>query len=83
MASTPESREDKDTKTVKRRKSAANGEEDTKKPFFQLSPFEPAGKFRTRESMDIHYHLEPRKKWTEMTRYNSFVRKFIYFIFTW
>jgi hypothetical protein len=59
-------------RATKKRKSEA-GTEERKKPHIQISPFEPAGKFRTHETMDMHYLVEPRKKWLDMTRYNSFV----------
>ncbi len=74
LVSMPAAREDKDPKAAKRRKSEGGGDDD-KKPFFQISPFEPAGKFRSRETMDTHYQLEPRKNWMAMTKYMSFVRK--------
>ncbi|KAJ6779554.1 hypothetical protein PWT90_05178 [Aphanocladium album] len=71
---TPTVRDEKDAKAVKRRKSeGGGGGVEDRKPFFQISPFEAAGKFRARESMDIHYRVEPRKRWMEMTKYNSFV----------
>ncbi|KAM3549471.1 hypothetical protein ARSEF4850_008833 [Beauveria asiatica] len=67
---TPAPRDEKAHKAAKRRKGEkASGD----KPFFQISPFEPAGKFRSRESMDTHYHINERKKWMEMTKYMSFV----------
>ncbi|KAJ3499491.1 hypothetical protein NLG97_g273 [Lecanicillium saksenae] len=72
MTPTPAMREDKDAKAAKRHRSEGGGGED-RKPFFQIAPFGPAGKFRSRESMDIHYQVEPRKRWLEMTKYNSFV----------
>ena len=67
----------KDEKKKKRRRTE-NGEEDdtTQKINRQLSPFAPCGKFKTRETMDLFYRVHPAEKWTEMTRYNSFVRKF-------
>lgn len=72
IAPTPVARSCKDPKAAKRRKSEGAAEDD-KKPFFQLAPFEPVGKFRLRETMDIHYHVDPRKRWMEMTKYMSFV----------
>lgn len=63
-------------KATKRRKS---GRGDTAEPprkiYHQLSPFSPVGKFKTHETLDIDYAVEPSAKWQEMTRYNSFVRK--------
>ncbi len=57
---------------AKKRKSEV-GDEERRKPHIQISPFEPAGKFRTHETMDMHYLVDPRKQWMDMTRYNSFV----------
>jgi hypothetical protein len=63
-------------KKLKRRKTdGENGEDAGPKIMQQLSPFAPSGKFKTHETMDIHYTVEPNNQWTEMTRYNSFVRK--------
>jgi hypothetical protein len=71
---------ERDNKKIKKRRRTENGggeEEDIAlKVNLQLSPFAPAGKFKTFETMDVHYQVEPAKKWTDMTRYNSFVRKF-------
>jgi hypothetical protein len=49
--------------------------EPPKKIYNQLSPFSPSGKFKTHETLDVSYTVEPSAKWQEMTRYNSFVRK--------
>jgi hypothetical protein len=67
---------DKEQKKKKRRRTD-NGEDDdaNTKVNLQMSPFAPSGKFKTHETMDLHYQVEPAKKWTDMTRYNSFVRK--------
>lgn len=48
------------------------------KVFRQLSPFAQGGKFldRTYPNLDVDYRVTPSSKWTDMTRYNSFVRKF-------
>lgn len=67
---------EKEQKAKKRRKQidAGGAEEDpVKKVLEQLSPFAPTGKFKSHETMDYHYAVEPTKKWSEMTRYNSFV----------
>ncbi|GAO15947.1 hypothetical protein UVI_02039680 [Ustilaginoidea virens] len=45
----------------------------TKKELVQMSPFEPRGKFKSNQSMNLSYAIEPRKRWLDMTRYNSFV----------
>jgi hypothetical protein len=67
----------KDKKKKKRRRTE-NGEEDdtTQRINLQMSPFAPCGKFKTQETMDLFYRVHPGEKWTEMKRYNSFVRKF-------
>ncbi|KAG5955483.1 hypothetical protein E4U58_007061 [Claviceps cyperi] len=45
----------------------------SKKELVQVSPFEPKGKFKSSQSMNLVYTVEPQKQWLEMTRYNSFV----------
>ena len=65
---------DKEKKHPKRRRQTPDDDEN-KKAFQQLSPFTPTGKFKTHETMDLHYKVDPHKAWIEMTRYNSFVRK--------
>src|SRR5690348_108632 len=68
---------DKGQKGRKRRKKGEGEEDDGRKKILQqLSPFSPSGKLKTFETMDVHYMVEPAKKWSDMTRYNSFVRKF-------
>lgn len=49
--------------------SVSNG----KRELVQMSPFQPRGKFKSNQSMNLAYTVEPRKQWLEMTRYNSFV----------
>jgi hypothetical protein len=68
----------KDKKHKTRRRRAENGEkyETTQRINLQISPFVPCGKFKTHETMDLYYQVDPVKKWTDMARYNSFVRKF-------
>lgn len=61
--------------TPKRRKRDAP--DDDRKELVQPSPFEPRGKFKTHQTMDLAYSIEPRKHWLDMTRYNSFVRESI------
>ena len=65
----------KDQKKKKRRRTEAEEDESASKLSLQLSPFAPSGKFRTHDTMDLYYQVNPQKKWTDMTRYNSFVRK--------
>ena len=75
MISAP-SNDDRD-QTAKKRKR--NGDDDTssatpaKREFIQVSPFVPKGKFKSNQSMNLAYTLDPQKRWLEMTRYNSFV----------
>lgn len=69
---------DKDQKKKKRRRTDggdAAEDDNTQRVNLQMSPFAPCGKFKTYETMDLHYSVDPQKKWTDMTRYNSFVRK--------
>jgi hypothetical protein len=87
---TAASDEAKDQKKLKKRKRGQAEDDDVLgKTFTQLSPFSPAGKFiapsgRPRhETMDLKYSVEPYKKWQEMTRYNSFVRMYTLFFFTY
>ncbi|KAK3341102.1 hypothetical protein B0T25DRAFT_330612 [Lasiosphaeria hispida] len=65
---------DKEQKKKKRRRTDG-GEDDEadRRVNLQMSPFAPSGKFKSHETMDIHYQVDPAKKWTDMTRYNSFV----------
>jgi len=67
---------DKDQKKKKRRRTEGGEEDDAPKINLQMSPFTPSGKFKTYETMDVYYQVDPAKKWTDMTRYNSFVCKF-------
>ena len=60
----------------KKRRRVDNGKDDTTQRIsLQISPFAPCGKFKTNETMDLSYRVDLAKKWTGMTRYNSFVRK--------
>lgn len=68
-------RQDRDRPKTKKQKRDGQPEEE-KKAQLQNSPFAPTGKFKTNETMDCYYSVEPRKRWTDMTRYNSFVREF-------
>ncbi|KAK3905262.1 hypothetical protein C8A05DRAFT_30902 [Staphylotrichum tortipilum] len=65
---------DKEQKKKKRRRTESGEEEDTSQRInLQMSPFAPGGRFKTYETMDLHYQVDPGKRWTDMTRYNSFV----------
>ncbi|KAK3335401.1 hypothetical protein B0T19DRAFT_7043 [Cercophora scortea] len=65
---------DKEHKKKKRRRTEGGDDDDTaQKISLQMSPFAPCGKFKTYNEMDLHYQVEPAKRWTDMTRYNSFV----------
>ncbi|KAI1333118.1 hypothetical protein F5Y16DRAFT_354848 [Xylariaceae sp. FL0255] len=60
-------------KKFKRRRQESEGHPPPKIPL-QASPFSPMGKFRDEaNTMDRHYQVQPQQKWTDMTRYNSFV----------
>ncbi|PHH87753.1 hypothetical protein CDD83_8452 [Cordyceps sp. RAO-2017] len=67
MVATP-SHDDHASKKRKR-----DGPDDDKKELVQPSPFAPRGNFKTHKTMDLAYTVEPRKRWLDMTRYNSFV----------
>lgn len=69
----PSARAEQEKPKTKKRKR--DGSDEEKKPQFQISPFSPTGGFKTHETMDLHYTVEPRKRWQDMTRYNSFVRE--------
>lgn len=67
-------------KKSKKRRKPEQEEEDGKKSSKQLSPFSPSGDFNGKSAndvLDLEYHVHPQKKWLEMTRYNSFVRKLL------
>ncbi|KAL2020739.1 hypothetical protein VTK56DRAFT_8039 [Thermocarpiscus australiensis] len=65
---------DKEQKKKKRQRTENGEEEDPgQRVTLQMSPFAPSGKFKTYETMDLYYQVDPPKKWTDMTRYNSFV----------
>lgn len=67
---------EKELKKKKRRKDE-DPDDANAKSTVQLSPFAPTGKFKTYETMDIAFAVEPssaNKRWSDMTRYNSFVR---------
>ncbi|KAK0667372.1 hypothetical protein QBC41DRAFT_139425 [Cercophora samala] len=67
--------EDKESKRKSKKRKTENGEDEdaTAKVNLQMSPFAPCGKFKKHETMDLYYKVSPPKKWTDMTRYNSFV----------
>lgn len=60
----------------KNKKRKRDGQDDDKRVQIQISPFSPTGNFKTHENMDLYYTVEPGKRWQDMTRYNSFVRKY-------
>lgn len=64
----------KERENKKKRRRKDEDEDANPKIPVQMSPFAPTGKFKTHETMDLHYMAEPSKRWSEMTRYNSFVR---------
>ncbi|KAI5466651.1 hypothetical protein BGZ63DRAFT_344797 [Mariannaea sp. PMI_226] len=67
----PPSRAERERHKNKKRKR--EGQEEEKRVPIQISPFEPTGKFKSHDTMDLHYTIEPTKRWLDMTRYNSFV----------
>ena len=62
---------EKEKKNKKRRRTGGDEEESK----IQNSPFSPAGTLKTHQTLDVHYKVEPARRWLDMTRYNSFVRK--------
>lgn len=42
----------------------------------QICPFKPAGHFKTRDSLEVYYSIEPQEKWFHMKRYGSFIRQY-------
>ena len=48
----------------KKQRRTENGKEDDTSPWIsvQLSPFLPCGKFKTHETMDLHYQVHPAKR---------------------
>ncbi|KAM5356195.1 hypothetical protein ACJ41O_002841 [Fusarium nematophilum] len=64
-------RADQDRQKTKKRKR--DGQDDDKRVSIQISPFSPTGTFKTHDTMDLYYTVEPTKRWQDMTRYNSFV----------
>jgi hypothetical protein len=65
---------DKGRRNNKKRKH--NDQDDDKKFQIENSPFSPTGNFKAHDSLDVYYTVEPAKRWKDMTRYNSFVRKY-------
>ncbi|EXK77181.1 hypothetical protein FOQG_18107 [Fusarium oxysporum f. sp. raphani 54005] len=57
----------------KNKKRKRDGEDDDERVRIQISPFSPTGSFKTHDTMDLYYTVEPGKRWQDMTRYNSFV----------
>jgi hypothetical protein len=68
--------QDKEQKKKKPRRTKTGEEEGTTQRInLQISPFVPYDKFKTHETIDLYYHVDPAKEWTERTRYNSFIHK--------
>jgi hypothetical protein len=64
------------SKKKKKRRTGGDDDESAQRVLLQMSPFTPSGKFKTHETLDLHYRVEPPKRWSDMTRYNSFVRTY-------
>lgn len=67
---------ERDLKKQKKRRKDEDPDDVNAKIPTQMSPFAPTGKFKTFETMDVSYTVEPSsasKRWQDMTRYNSFV----------
>ncbi|RKL20550.1 hypothetical protein BFJ72_g15023 [Fusarium proliferatum] len=57
----------------KNKKRKRDGQDDDKRVQIQISPFSPTGSFKTHDTMDLYYAVEPGERWQDMKRYNSFV----------
>jgi len=58
----------------KTRQRTKNGKENAMGKIEWLkSPFAQRGKFKTYNTMDLFYEINPSKRWTGMNRYRSFV----------
>ncbi|ORY66187.1 uncharacterized protein BCR38DRAFT_338987 [Pseudomassariella vexata] len=66
---------EKEKKQKKRRRQDSEDQpQPSPKMPLQVSPFSPTGKFKDpNNTMDRHYMVAPNPRWTDMTRYNSFV----------
>ncbi|QKD57457.1 uncharacterized protein FOBCDRAFT_277091 [Fusarium oxysporum Fo47] len=62
-----------DQERHKNKKRKRDCQDDDKRVQIQISPFSPTGSFKTHDTMDLYYTVEPGKRWQDMTRYNSFV----------
>lgn len=61
--------------TVSSKRKRKRDTRETEQELLQRSPFQPKGRFLTHDTMDLAYIVEPHKRWSDMTRYNSFVCK--------
>ncbi|KAK2469079.1 hypothetical protein H9L39_19347 [Fusarium oxysporum f. sp. albedinis] len=60
-------------KWPKNKRRKYDGQDENNQAQSQISPFKPMGSFKTHESMDLKYTVEPRERWQKMSRYNSFI----------
>ena len=60
--------------TVSKKRKRSHTDKD-RIDFVQKSPFNPNGKFKTCQTLDTSYSVKSYKRWSNMTRYNSFVRE--------
>jgi hypothetical protein len=63
-------------KRPKNKKRKYDGQDENNWAQSQISPFKPMGSFKTHQSMDLKYTVEPRERWQKMSRYNSFIREY-------
>lgn len=63
----------------RKRKSEGPDEERKAEWHRQTSPFNPKGKFKTNETVDVKYAVDPPADWQAMTRYSSFICRFSFF----
>ncbi|OAQ67503.1 bromo adjacent like protein [Purpureocillium lilacinum] len=57
--------------TVSSKRKRKRDTRETEQELLQRSPFQPKGRFLTHDTMDLAYIVEPHKRWSDMTRYNT------------
>ncbi|KJZ68668.1 hypothetical protein HIM_11940 [Hirsutella minnesotensis 3608] len=63
-------REEPSHQTKKRKRGVQDKD---KSELVQSSPFVPKGRFKTHPTLDVTYSVKPYKRWSNLTRYRSFV----------
>jgi hypothetical protein len=60
----------------KSRKRKRDNQDDDEPVQVQTFPFAATGSCQTHDTMDLYYTITSGKEWQDMTRYNSFIRKY-------